>query len=105
MPGSYSLAAANDYSHAQASTIAMNMLVLLEVYYLFFSRNLYGSTITRQTFMATPALWVTVLLVMSCQLLITYLPLLQTGFGTASIGWVEWGLILFYGALGVLNVT
>lgn len=103
--GSYSLAVAYDYSHAQASTIAMNMLVLLEVYYLFFSRNLYGSAFTRQTFVATPALWLTVLLVMSCQLLISYVPLLQTGFGTAAIGWMEWGIILFAGAFAYLIMS
>ncbi|OZA73326.1 MAG: hypothetical protein B7X74_04575 [Thiotrichales bacterium 39-47-5] len=55
--------------------------------------------------MATPALWVTVLLVMSCQLLITYVPLLQTAFGTAAIGWMEWGLILFAGALAYLIMS
>lgn len=103
--GSYFLAAAYQYSHAQASSIAMNMLVLLEVCYLFFSRNLYGSTLTWPTFVATPALWITVLLVMSCQLLITYVPLLQKGFGTAAIGWVEWGMILLAGTLAYLIMS
>lgn len=80
-------------------TMAMNMLVVLEIFYLFFIRNLHGPSLTWTAARGTPIVWVCLLIVTAAQFAITYLPPLQAVFGTASIPLFEGLLIVAIGAL------
>jgi magnesium-transporting ATPase (P-type) len=68
-----------------AQTMATNMLVILEIFHLFFIRNIHGSSFTWAALRGTPVVWACVLGVTLAQLAITYLPPLQAIFGTAPV--------------------
>jgi magnesium-transporting ATPase (P-type) len=70
---------------AEAQTLAMNTLVVLEIFHLFFIRNLYGTSLTWAGLRGTRVLWLCVGLVVAAQLAVTLLPPLQGVFGTAAL--------------------
>lgn len=82
-----------------AQTMAMNMLVLLEVFYLFFVRNLHGTSLTWAGVRGTPVVWSCVIGVALAQLGITYLPPLQEAFGTRAVPVPDGLVILAVGAV------
>lgn len=82
-----------------ARTMALNMLVVLEIFHLFYVRNMTSSALNWQLLKGTKIVWLTVTLVTLAQLAITYLEVLQPVFGTEAID-VE-GCLLILG-LGVL---
>lgn len=71
---------------AAARTLAVNTLVAMEVFYLFAVRYLDNPSLTVRGALGTPAVWVVILLIMLLQWLFTFLPFMQTLFGTASLG-------------------
>ncbi len=76
-----------------ARTVAVNMFVFGELFYLFNCRSLrYG--MFRLGIFSNPLMIVGALTMSLLQLLLTYLPTMNLLFGTAPIGIVEWGLIL-----------
>lgn len=83
--GIYSYALDAGHSLALAQTMAMNMLVVLEILYLFYSRNLHGPSLTWAAVKGTRVVWICVLSVMGAQLGVTYLPPLQVVFGTEPV--------------------
>ncbi|WP_291010203.1 cation-transporting P-type ATPase [Hydrogenophaga sp.] len=83
--GMYAYAVDRGYSLDLARTIALNTLVVLEIFHLFFIRNIYGTSLTWQAVRGTPMVWATVLAVVVAQFAITYLPLLQGIFATAPV--------------------
>ncbi|MBO6757841.1 MAG: cation-transporting P-type ATPase [Roseibium sp.] len=86
------------YSVALAQTIAVNTLVVLEVFQLFFVRTMHGPSLTIQTFRGTRPVWIAVGVVAVGQAAITYVPAMQVIFGTEAVPPREAALIL---ALGV----
>ncbi len=90
-----------DFGLEYARTIAVNTLIIGEIFYLFNSRYLKDSSLTLKGIRATKPVWITVLLVIIFQILFTYLPLFQSLFGTSAIKAVHWpvmagaGVILF----------
>ncbi len=82
-----------DDTLAAARTITVNALVAAEVFYLFSSRLMGASSLSRAGFAATRAVWLAVGGVIGLQMLFTYLRPFQMLFGTAAIGPAEWGLI------------
>lgn len=97
--GVYFYAIDRGYVPALAQTMAMNMLVVLEIFHLFFIRNLHGTSLTWAAIRGTHAVWACVVGVTAAQLAITYLPLLQTVFGTQGIPLFDGILII---AIGVV---
>ncbi|MFO8098358.1 MAG: cation-transporting P-type ATPase [Salinibacter sp.] len=87
-----------------AQTIAVNTLVAGQVFYLFNSRYLRRSSLSlRRLFQNTYALLAGgILLVL--QLGFTYLPFMQTLFGTAAITAADWGVLSLVG-IGVFLVV
>lgn len=83
--GMYAYAVDRGYSLDLARTIALNTLVVLEIFHLFFIRNIYGTSLTWQAIRGTPMVWTTVLAVVLAQFAITYLPVLQGIFATAPV--------------------
>jgi magnesium-transporting ATPase (P-type) len=85
-------------SVAHARTVAVNTLIMYEIFYLFNSRSVYGSAFTRDAFLqnrfALPAVGLLVLF----QLAFTYLSPLQRLFGTAPLDATAWLLIVIVGS-------
>lgn len=81
-----------------ARTVAMNMFVFGELFYLFNCRSLRHSMFRLGLF-SNHWLIIGVMAMVFLQLLITYLPLMNTLFGTAPIGLTEWALILSGGLI------
>jgi magnesium-transporting ATPase (P-type) len=87
------------HSEALARSLAVNTLVVLEIFHLFFIRNIYSSSLSWSNIAGTPVIWATVVAVTVAQFAITYLPWLQTVFGTAAVGFADGVLIV---AIGVV---
>jgi magnesium-transporting ATPase (P-type) len=78
---------------ALAQTLSLNTLVVFEIFYLFFVRNIYGTSLTWKAIRGTKTVWVCVIAVTAAQFAVTYLPPLQTVFGTEAVS-LEDGLIV-----------
>ena len=95
--GIYAYAVDRGYDQALAQTMAMNMLVVLEIFHLFFIRNIYGTSLTWNAVTGTKVVWACVVVLMIAQFGITYLPPLQTAFGTESVPPPDGALIVGIG--------
>ena len=84
--------------------MAVNALVIAEVFYLFNTRFLRAPALSRAGMRGNRLVWVAVAAVLLFQALFTYLPVLQHLFGTAPIGAAAWGRILAFGTLLFLLV-
>lgn len=97
--GIYSYAVDKGYAPELARTMALNMLVVLEIFHLFFIRNIYGTSLTWDAVRGTRVVWATVLAITAAQFAVTYLPPLQQVFGTQEVPFFD-GLIII--AVGVM---
>ncbi|THV22314.1 HAD-IC family P-type ATPase [Peteryoungia ipomoeae] len=97
--GIYFYALGRDYDPALARTMAMNMLVVLEIFHLFFIRNFYTTSLTWRAVRGTPAVWFCVVTVTFAQFSVTYLPSLQAWFGTQPVPFVDGLLIVALGCV------
>jgi magnesium-transporting ATPase (P-type) len=82
------------YSLELARTIALNTLVVMEIFHLFFIRNIYGTSLTWKAVRGTKVVWMTVFIITAAQFAITYLPPLQAIFATESVAFPD-GLLIF----------
>jgi magnesium-transporting ATPase (P-type) len=104
--GIYAYAIDRGYSEELARTIALNTLVVMEIFHLFFIRNIYGTSLTWKAVRGTKVVWAVVGVITVAQFAITYLPSLQTIFATQSIPFLDGVLIVGVGvALFVLIET
>ena len=87
------------YPPALAQTMAMNTLVVLEIFHLFFIRNIHGTSLTWAAARGTPIIWACVLTVTTAQLAITYLSPLQQVFGTREVPPSDGALIIMIGVV------
>jgi len=92
--GIYAYATDAGYPLPLAQTMAMNMLVVLEILYLFYIRNLHGPSLTWAAAKGTGVVWACVITVTTAQVAITYLPPLQRIFGTDAVPLFDGLLIL-----------
>lgn len=83
--GLYNWAIERGYSLELARTIAMNTLVVMDIFHLFFIRNMYGTTLTWQAVRGTSVIWLAVFVILFGQCAITYMPPLQKIFATEAI--------------------
>ncbi|RLU03554.1 MAG: cation-transporting P-type ATPase [Ketobacter sp.] len=95
--GTYHYAIDRGYSVELARTIALNTLVVMEIFHLFFIRNIYGTSLTWQGVRGTKVVWSVVIIITAAQFAITYLPILQTVFATESIPIMDGLLIVGVG--------
>ncbi|WP_345977703.1 cation-transporting P-type ATPase [Sulfurimonas sp. HSL3-7] len=95
--GIYEYAIASGYSERLAQTIALNTLVVLEIFHLLFIRNMHGSAWTWSVIRATPAVWLSIIVVVLGQIAITYVPWLQSVFATEDVGLFDSMLMLGIG--------
>ncbi|MDT8855110.1 cation-transporting P-type ATPase [Paracoccaceae bacterium Fryx2] len=81
-----------------AQTIAMNTLVVLKTFHLFFIRNIHGASLTWNAVKGTPVVWLVVIAVTAAQFAVTYVPFLQTILGTQPVSLKDGLLIVGVGA-------
>jgi magnesium-transporting ATPase (P-type) len=86
----------------EARTIAVNTLVMMEIFYLFSVRYVHGAALTWTGVLGTPAVLAGVAAVTVAQLLFTFWPPLQAVFETRPIGWADGAAILLTGVAMVL---
>jgi magnesium-transporting ATPase (P-type) len=95
--GMYTYATHEGYPVELARTIAMNTLVVMEIFHLFFIRNIYGTSLTWKAVRGTRMVWTTVIIVTVAQFAITYAPPLQAVFKTRAVALTDGLLILAVG--------
>ena len=87
-----------------ARTIAVNMLVVFEAYYILNARFFYGSVLSREGLFGNPYVPLTIGLVLAMQGLFTYTEMMQTLFHTTGIDGLAWLRIVGIGAIIFLLV-
>ena len=96
--GIFAYAIDRGYPLALAQTMAMNMLVVLEIFHLFFIRNIHGTSLTWAAARGTKVVWTVVLVISAAQFAVTYLPALQAVLGTRAVPFADGLLIVAVGA-------
>jgi magnesium-transporting ATPase (P-type) len=96
--GIFQYALDRGHSVELARTMAVNTLVVMEIFHLFFIRNIYGTSLTWAAVRGTKVIWLVVIVITMAQFAITYLPPLQRIFATVSIPFFEGVLIVSIGA-------
>lgn len=82
-----------------AQTMAVNTLVVLEIFHLFFIRNIHGTSLTLGAVRGTPIVWFSVVTITAAQFAVTYVPQLQAVFGTQAVPLVDGIIIVTVGAM------
>jgi len=95
--GMYSYAIERGYSIELARTIALNTLVVMEIFHLFFIRNIYGTSLTWEAMRGTKVIWLIVVAITAAQFLLTYFPPLQAVFDTVAVPLLDGLLIVAVG--------
>lgn len=83
--GVFTYAIEQGYSLALAQTMAMNTLVVLEIFHLLFIRNVNTAFLTWDTLKGTGIVWAVVIIIAAAQFAVTYLPLFQVLLGTEAV--------------------
>ena len=96
--GIFTYAIDKGYPLALAQTMAMNMLVVLEIFHLFFIRNIHSTSLTWAAARGTRIVWTVVIVITAAQFAVTYLPPLQAVFGTQPVPLMDGLLIVSIGA-------
>jgi len=95
--GIYAYAVDRGYSVELARTLAMNTLVVMEIFHLFFIRNMYGTSLTWKAVRGTKVVWGAVITVTLGQFAITYLPVMQSIFATEPVSFLDGVLMVGIG--------
>ncbi len=95
--GIFNYAMDRGYPLALAQTMSMNMLVVLEIFHLFFIRNIHGTSLTWAAARGTKVVWIVVLTITAVQFAVTYLPPLQAILGTRPVSLPDGLLIVAIG--------
>jgi Ca2+-transporting ATPase len=80
-------------NEALARTLAVNVFVFGEMFYLFNCRSI-TQPVWALGFFSNPLLWAGVAVMTLLQMLFTYLPVLNTVFQSAPLGLMEWGMVV-----------
>lgn len=95
--GMFELALARGASIGEARTVAVNTLVVMEIFYLFSVRYLRTPSFTFQGVRGTRSALIAVLVVFGLQLMFTYAPLMQTLFHSAPLSFATGVQIVLVG--------
>ncbi len=97
--GIYLYALDRGYSLELARTMTTNMVVVLEIFHLFFIRNIYGTSLTWKAVQGTKVVWATVITITAAQFAFTYVPLMQGVFATEPVPFLDGLLIVGVGVV------
>jgi len=88
-----------------ARTVAVNLVIFVELFYLLNSRSLTYSPF-QIGFFSNRWLWLGVGAMILVQMAFTYVPLMQAIFSSAPLGWSEWWRVLAFGLLsfGIVEI-
>ncbi len=100
--GQFWWAVGQGVDEATARTMAVNTLVVMEIFYLFSVRYSYGSSLSLTGVKGTPAVWVALLVVTTLQLAFTYLPWLGIWFDARALSVPQGLQVLLVGVLMLL---
>jgi magnesium-transporting ATPase (P-type) len=92
--GIYYYVISQGHSIELARTMALNTLVMMEISYLFFIRNIHSTSLTWGVVKGTKMTWAVVVVIAVAQLAIIYLPPLQVLFDTQAIPF--WYIVLIF---------
>ncbi|MFN2340047.1 MAG: cation-translocating P-type ATPase [Halanaerobium sp.] len=92
--GIYTWAISSNLSLPLARSLAVNMLVYGEIFYLFNSRYMTKSSLSLEALKATPWVWKAVGAVVALQFLFVYFPPLQNIFDVAPLNLGHWFIII-----------
>jgi len=101
--GIYSYAIEQGYSIDLARTLAMNTLVIMEIFHLLFIRNMYSKSLTWSAVRGTKIVWSAIGLVLLGQFAITYIQPLQGIFETEGVG-IQDGLIMILIGMALFTI-
>jgi len=103
--GLYEWALREGRSVAQARTIAVNVVIFIELFYLFNCRSLTES-VFRIGFFSNPWAFAGAGAMVLIQLLFTYAPFMNSFLSSAPLALVDWGLILLAGLItyGIVEI-
>ncbi|MGM0561076.1 MAG: cation-transporting P-type ATPase [Pseudomonadota bacterium] len=101
--GMFELAIQRGAAVEEARTLAINTLVVMEIFYLFSIRFLHRTSFSLQGLMGTPAVLLSVAGIFLLQLLFTYAPFMQTIFDTRPVDFHD-GLLVIACGIGILVV-
>ncbi len=90
----FSYAMDRGYPVELAQTMAMNTLVVLEIFHLFFIRNIHGTSLTWATVRGTKVIWGVVIAITVAQFAVTYLPAAHAILGTRDVPFWDGVLIV-----------
>jgi magnesium-transporting ATPase (P-type) len=88
----------------EARTLAVNALVMSEIFYLFNSRYIHGSVLSRAGLLGSRPVLISIGLMLLLQLAFTYLPPMQELMGTTAISAADWGIVILAGVALLLLV-
>ncbi|MBX3497856.1 MAG: cation-transporting P-type ATPase [Alphaproteobacteria bacterium] len=87
-----------------ARAMAVNTMVVMEIFYLFSVRYVHGTSLTWQGVLGTRAVLIGVATVVAAQLAFTYLPPMQTVFGSGPVSVADGVIIVAVGVALLLIV-
>ncbi|MGM0446544.1 MAG: cation-translocating P-type ATPase, partial [Bacillota bacterium] len=90
----YYWAVTNNLSIELSRSLAVNMLVFGEVFYLFNSRYMTRSSFTMESLKATKWVWRAVIAVIIFQIIFVYLPFMQNLFGVEALNIRQWLIVI-----------
>jgi magnesium-transporting ATPase (P-type) len=94
----------HDRPLAEARTLAVNALVVGEIFYLLNSRRIDASVLSWDGLLGSRAVLASIGLILLLQLLFTYAPPVQTLMGTAAISAADWLIVTLAGTVLLLWV-
>ena len=97
--GIFNYAIDRGYSLELARTITVNTLIILEVFHLFYIRNIHTTSLTWEAVRGTPAVWICMMIVVVGQLLFTYAPFMQDVFETRPVTLTDAAILIGVGVV------
>ncbi|MFY8095161.1 MAG: cation-transporting P-type ATPase [Niveispirillum sp.] len=95
--GIFSYAMDRGYPLPLAQTMAMNTVVVLEIFHLFFIRNIHSTSLTWKAVRSTRVVWTVIIIITAAQLAVTYLAPMQMLLGTSPVPLMDGVLIIAVG--------
>jgi magnesium-transporting ATPase (P-type) len=83
---------------ATARTLVVNVIVVLEMFYLFNVRYLHMTSFSWRGVLGTPAVLIAIIVIVIAQFAFTYLPVMQRLFDTRAVSLVDGVLVIAAGA-------
>ena len=102
--GQFELAQSQGLELEVARTMAVNTLVVMEIFYLFSVRFSYGSSLTLKGALGTPAVLWSITAVTVFQWLFTYTPWMNIAFGSSALGVAQGLQVMVFGVVVLMLI-